>query len=878
MANKARLDLNKIKEILAKTKIVQAPLVEEMSKSFIAYAMAVNVSRAIPDVRDGLKPVHRRILFAMNDLGNTYDKPHKKCARIVGEVLGKYHPHGDSSVYDALVRLAQDFSINYPLVDGHGNFGSVDGHPAAAQRYTEARLSKIAGELLRDLDKDTVDFYPNFDDTLMQPTVLPARFPNLLVNGAEGIAVGMATSIPPHNLGEVIDGTIALIDNPDITVDELINYIPAPDYPTGALVLGRAAIKQAYRTGKGGVVIRSRCSIEEVDGKNCIIVTEIPYQVNKAVLIKSIADQVKDKRIDGIANIREESDRFGMRIVIVLKRDASPQVVLNTLYKQTNLQVSTGITFLALDDGTPKVMNLKEMLSAYVKHQVEVIVRRTTYLLNKANERDHILRGLVIALANIDEVIAVIRASKDTPTARTALMDKFLLSERQANAILDMKLARLNALEVEKIKEELDAIEISINDYKDILARPERVNGIIRTELSEIKDKYNQPRRSELSYDVGEIDIADLIPREDVVITATYSGYVKRLGVSEYKAQNRGGVGITAHKAKEEDFVAKMFVCHSHDDVLFFSNLGKVYCLKAYEIPEAQRNAKGRAMVNLLPLAGDEKITASIPVKDYSEGYLLMATRNGLIKKTELKEFERIRTTGKIAITLSEGDQMLAAELTDGNSEIMLAGTSGKCIRFAESDVRKTGRGSMGVKSIALDEGEVVVDMLVIRDPENAEVLTVTEKGYGKRTALDEYRLQGRAGKGIKAGNFNEATGNVVCMKLLNPEEKQDVIMIADTGIMIRIRAEEVSKIGRATKGVIVMRLKDDAKIVSVALAPREEEPEEGAEGENAVAENAVSENAEAVSENAEAVSEAVEAEAQNDQDAQETVTDGTEE
>lgn len=866
MANKARLDLNKIKEILAKTKIVQAPLVEEMSKSFIAYAMAVNVSRAIPDVRDGLKPVHRRILFAMNDLGNTYDKPHKKCARIVGEVLGKYHPHGDSSVYDALVRLAQDFSINYPLVDGHGNFGSVDGHPAAAQRYTEARLSKIAGELLRDLDKDTVDFYPNFDDTLMQPTVLPARFPNLLVNGAEGIAVGMATSIPPHNLGEVIDGTIALIDNPDITVDELINYIPAPDYPTGALVLGRAAIKQAYRTGKGGVVIRSRCNIEEIDGKNCIVVTEIPYQINKAVLIKSIADQVKDKKIDGIATIREESDRFGMRIVIVLKRDASPQVVLNTLYKQTNLQVSTGITFLALDDGTPKVMNLKEMLSAYVKHQVEVIVRRTTFLLNKANERDHILRGLVIALANIDEVIATIRSSKDTPAARTALMEKFLLSEKQANAILDMKLARLNALEVEKIKEELDAIEISINDYKDILARPERVNGIIRTELSEIKDKYNQPRRSELSYDMGEIDIADLIPREDVVITATYSGYVKRLGVSEYKAQNRGGVGITAHKAKEEDFVAKMFVCHSHDDVLFFSNLGKVYCLKAYEIPEAQRNAKGRAMVNLLPLAGDEKITASIPVKDYSEGYLLMATRNGLIKKTELKEFERIRTTGKIAITLSEGDQMLAAELTDGNSEIMLACTSGKCIRFAESDVRKTGRGSMGVKSIALDEGEVVVDMSVIRDPENEEILTVTEKGYGKRTALDEYRLQGRAGKGIKAGNFNETTGNVVCMRLLNPAEKQDVIMIADTGIMIRIRAEEVSKIGRATKGVIVMRLKDDAKIVSVALAPREEEPEEGEATENAVAENA------------EAVSETVETEAQNDQIAEETATDGTEE
>ncbi|MBO7178325.1 MAG: DNA gyrase subunit A, partial [Clostridia bacterium] len=588
-SNKSRLDLDKIKEILGKTRIVQTPLVDEMSKSFIAYAMAVNVSRAIPDVRDGLKPVHRRILFAMNDLGNTYDKPHKKCARIVGEVLGKYHPHGDSSVYDALVRLAQDFSIRNPLVDGQGNFGSVDGHPAAAQRYTEARLSKIAGEILRDLENDTVDFYPNFDDTLMQPTVLPARFPNLLVNGAEGIAVGMATSIPPHNLGEVIDGTVALLDNPDITVDELIEHIPAPDYPTGALILGRAAVKQAYRTGKGGVVMRSRCDIEEIGGKNCIIVTEIPYQVNKSLLIKSIADQVKDKKLEGISDVRDESDRFGMRIVIVLKRDASPQVVLNSLYKQTQLQVSTGITFLALDDGTPKIMNLKEILEAYVKHQNEVIVRRTRYLLNKANERAHLLRGLVIALANIDEVINIIRKSKDTPEARTKLMENFLLSEKQANAILDMKLARLNALEVEKINEELNEIELAIADYNDILARPERVREIIKEELTEIKDKYGDPRRSELSYDLGEINIGDLIPKEDVVITTTRMGYIKRLGVKEYKAQNRGGVGITAHKAKEEDFVTKMFVTHSHDDLLFFSNTGRVYCLKAYEVPEAQR-------------------------------------------------------------------------------------------------------------------------------------------------------------------------------------------------------------------------------------------------------------------------------------------------
>lgn len=821
-SSKSRLDLGKIKEILSKTKIVPTPIMEEMSKSFIAYAMAVNVSRAIPDVRDGLKPVHRRILFAMNDLGNTYDKPHKKCARIVGEVLGKYHPHGDSSVYDALVRLAQDFSIRCPLVDGHGNFGSVDGHPAAAQRYTEARLSKIAGELLRDLEKDTVDFVPNFDDTLMQPTVLPARFPNLLVNGAEGIAVGMATSIPPHNLGEVIDGTVALLDNPDITVDELIEHIPAPDYPTGGLILGRAAVKQAYRTGKGGVVMRSRCDIEEINGKNCIIVTEIPYQVNKSVLIKSIADQVKDKKLEGIADVRDESDRFGMRIVIVLKRDASPQVVLNSLFKQTNLQVSTGITFLALDDGTPKIMNLKEILEAYVKHQNEVIVRRTQYLLNKANERAHLLQGLVIALANIDEVISIIRTSKDTPEARARLMESFLLSEKQANAILDMKLARLNALEVEKIRDELQEIENAIADYNDILARPERVREIIKTELNEIKEKYGEARRSELSYDLGEINVGDLIPKEDVVITTTHQGYIKRLGVKEYKAQNRGGVGITAHKAKDEDFVTKMFVCHSHDDLLFFSNIGRVYCLKAYEVPEAARATKGRAMVNLLPLSADEKITAYLSVKDYSEGYLVMATKQGLIKKTALNEFEKIRVNGKIAITLTDGDEMLSADITTGENEILMACTSGKCIRFSEKDVRKTGRGSMGVKSIALDEGEVVVDMEIIRH-DGVEVVTITEKGFGKRTSIEEYRVQGRAGKGIKAGNFDENTGNVVNMKIVDPEDDNDMIIIADTGIMIRIRVDEISKIGRATKGVRVMRLKGEGKIVSAAVIPHED-------------------------------------------------------
>ena len=831
MAKNGRLDLKNIKEILSKTRIIETPLLDEMSKSFISYAMAVNVSRAIPDVRDGLKPVHRRILFAMNDLGNTYNHPHKKCARIVGEVLGKYHPHGDSSVYDALVRLAQDFSIRCPLVDGQGNFGSVDGHPAAAQRYTEARLSKIAGEMLRDLDKDTVDFYPNFDDTLLQPTVLPSRFPNILVNGSEGIAVGMATSIPPHNLGEVIDGTIAVLDNPDIDVDGIMQYIPAPDYPTGALVLGRAAVKQAYRTGKGGVVIRSRCEIEEIGGKNCIVVTEIPYQVNKAVLIKSIADQVKDKKIEGIANIREESDRFGMRIVIELKRDASPQVVLNTLYKQTNLQVSTGITFLALYNGLPRIMNLKEILVAYIEHQISVITRRTQFLLNKALERDHLVKGLVIAQANIDEVIRIIRTSKDNTESKPRLMAAFELSEKQAIAILEMKLGRLNALEVEKLKEELAALEAQIAEYRDILAKPERVKQIIKDELTEIKEKYNEPRRSELSYDAGEIDIADLIPKEEVVITATFGGYVKRTPVHEYKAQNRGGVGVTAHKAKDEDFVVRMFVCNSHDDLLFFSNRGKVYCLKAYEVPEAGRAAKGRAMVNLLPLEDGEKITAYLSAKDYDSGYMVMATRQGLIKKCDLGEFSHIRKNGKIAITLSEGDEMLTADITTGDNEIIMAGSSGKCIRFHESTVRKTGRGSMGVKSMRLDENEYIVDMDVIHNP-SAEVVTVSELGYGKRTDLEEYRVQGRAGKGIKAGVFTPATGGLAAMKLTDLSE--DIIIISDTGVMIRTPVNEISKIGRNTKGVILMRLRDGGKVAAVSLAPAEDAEPETSDSVNA--------------------------------------------
>lgn len=817
------IDLNNIKEILSKTKIIPVNVNEEMSKSFISYAMAVNVSRAIPDVRDGLKPVHRRILYAMNDMNNTYDKPTKKCARIVGEVMGKYHPHGDSSVYDALVRLAQDFSINVPLVEGQGNFGTVDGDPPAAQRYTEARLSKVAGELLRDLDKETVDFYPNFDDTLMQPVVLPARFPNLLVNGSEGIAVGMATSIPPHNLREVINGTVALIDNPDITVDELMEYIPAPDYPTGALILGRNAVKQAYRTGHGGIVMRARTEIEEHNGRMRIIVTELPYQINKAALIKNIADQVKDKKIEGISDIREESDRFGMRIVIEIKRDANAQVVLNTLYKQTNLQVSTGINFLALVRGKPVVLNLKEMLSEYVAHQVDVVERRTRFNLRKAKEREHILEGLVIALANIDEVIEVIKKSRERSDAMNALCEKFLLSDKQANAILEMKLSRLTGLEVEKLKNELAELEVTIKDLEDILANPDRVKTIIKEEMTAIGDAYGSDRKSELSYDESEIDIADLIAKEDVVISMTYQGYVKRIAVSEYKSQNRGGVGVTAHKTKDEDFVKKMFVCNTHDDLLFFSNAGKAYSLKAFMIPEATKTAKGRAMVNVLPLAEGERITAFLPVKDYSEkGYIVMSTRNGLIRKSELEEFEVVRSNGKIAITLNEGDELIEVERTSGNDDILMASHNGKCIRFNEQDVRKTGRGSQGVRSMKLDDGDYIVDMAIIR--EGCKVITISENGFGKRTDPSEFRLQSRAGKGIKAGNFNEKTGLLVNMKLVG--EDDDIIIIADNGTMIRIRADQVSEIGRNTRGVTIMKLRQGAKVVAMALTPHDEEAE----------------------------------------------------
>ncbi len=802
------------------SKIVPVKIENELKTSFISYAMAVNVSRAIPDVRDGLKPVHRRILYAMGELNLFADKSYRKCARIVGDVLGKYHPHGDAAVYSALVRLAQDFSIRCPLVDGHGNFGSVDGDPPAAQRYTEAKLTKISSEMLRDIDKDTVDWYPNFDDTLMQPTVLPARFPNLLVNGSDGIAVGMATNIPPHNLGEVIDAVDALIENPDITSEELMKYVPGPDYPTGGILMGRGGLRRAYLTGKGTFVLRAKTEIEEDEnGRQHIVITELPYQVNKEELIKTIAELVKSKRIEGIADIREESD-MQVRVVITVKRDAQATVVQNLLFKHTNLQVSGGIIFLALVKGEPKILSLKEMLYYYLEHQKEVITRRTKFDLEKAKERAHIVEGLVIALANIDEVVAVIKASADKVEAANNLMEKFLLSEKQANAILEMRLQRLTSMEVEALKNELEELHIQIADLTNILETPSRVLDIVRTELNEIKDKYNTPRRTEIRDLEDEIDIGDLIEKEDVVISRTHFGYAKRLPVSEYKAQHRGGRGITAHKPKEEDFVEDLFVTNTHNDLLCFTNFGKVYKIKAYEIPEAERTTRGRALVNILQLSGEEKVNAIIPMEEERSGFLIMATKRGLIKKTVMDEFESIRKVGKIAISLNEGDELVSVHLIHEGDELLMASSQGKCIRFAGTDVRPMGRTASGVRSMKLAESDFVVDMLVLK-PDN-KVLTVTQNGYGKRCELDEYRLQSRAGKGVKATQLNEKTGNLVNLKLVNDSE--DVMMIADNGIIIRIHASEIPVISRDTKGVHLMSLVGDSKVVCVAVTKPEDD------------------------------------------------------
>jgi len=828
------------------SRVIKVPVVDEMKKSFIAYAMAVNVSRAIPDVRDGLKPVHRRILYAMSELNLFNDKPYRKCARIVGDVLGKYHPHGDTAVYEALVRLAQDFTLRAPLVDGHGNFGSVDGDPAAAQRYTEARLSKIAGEMLRDLDKESVDFAPNFDDTLMQPVVLPSRFPNLLVNGSDGIAVGMATSIPTHNLGEVIDGVIALINNPEITIDELMDYVKAPDYPTGAIIMGRMGIRQAYKTGHGKVVVRAKCEIEEDEKQRFhIVITEIPHQVNKAMLIMQMADLVKDKRIEGISDIHEESDREGMRVVVDIKRDANPQIVLNLLYKHSQLQVSNGIIFLALVNREPKILNLKEMLFYYLEHQKQVILRRSIFDLEKAKEREHIVEGLVLALLDIDQVVKIIRGSKERQEAMEQLQGKLALSEKQANAILEMRLVRLTGLEVHKLQEELEQLKTFCAEMQSIISNPNKVLAIIAKELTDIKEKYNTSRRTQIAHDAGSIDIEDLIAKEDMVVSMTNQGYIKRMAVSEYHTQNRGGVGVFAHKTKEDDCVDKMFIANTHDDLLFFTNLGKIYALKTYEVPESSKGGKGRAVVNLLQVEQNEKVNAVICRRtdmNAEQLYLVMATRKGFIKKTRLSEFDNIRQVGKKSIILDEGDELISVQISDGTNDILVASTNGKCIRFSEKDVRQMGRVTHGVRAMKLIDGANLVDMSVVH--EGMEMLTVTEQGFGKRVRIKDYRKQTRGGLGTSAGKLSEKTGMVVALKPIN--EGEDVLIISDNGVTIRVKSSEIRVLARTTMGVKMMRLRGDSKIASVALVAGEDE--------NAVDVNQVAEEVQQVEDDLEGV------------------------
>ncbi len=798
---------------------------DELKKSFISYAMAVIVSRALPDVRDGLKPVHRRILYSMTELGVTPDKPFRKSARIVGDVLGKYHPHGDSSVYDAMVRLAQDFATHYPLVDGQGNFGSVDGDGAAAMRYTEARLSKLSMEMVRDLEKETVDFYPNFDETLMQPAVMPSRFPNLLVNGSSGIAVGMATNIPPHNLGEVIDGVVCMIDNPECTVDDLMQCVKGPDFPTGGVILGRRGIYDTYHTGRGRIVVRAKSEIEEMpNNRQRIVVTEIPYMVNKAKLIEKIAEMVHDKTVEGISDIRDESDRRGMRIVIELKRDTNASVVLNTLYKHTQLQDTFGAIMLALVDGEPKVLSLKQIIFHYLQHQEDVIRRRTKYDLDKAEARSHILEGLMIALDNIDEVIALIRASRTAQDARDGLMSRFGLTERQAQAILDMRLQRLTGLERDKIEAEYAELQKLIAYYKEVLADERKLLGIIKDEILEIKRKYADERKTEISAMDGEIDMLDLIDEEDMVVTMTHFGYVKRLPKTTYRAQRRGGKGVVGATTREEDFVEQMYVTSTHDPLMFFTNRGRVYQLNCYEIPEAGRTARGTAIVNLLQLDPGEKVTAMLPIpQEKTEGhYLVMATKQGVIKRTELSEFANLRKAGLIAIVLREDDALIGVALTDGSYEMLLGTRSGMAIRFPESDMRPIGRNAMGVKAIELDGGDEVVDMCPVFP--DMKVLSITENGYGKRTEIDEYRVQSRGGKGIKAMNLTAKTGALTCQLLVHEDE--DILLITDDGTLIRMPVADISTLGRNTQGVRLMRVEDGCKVVCVARAEAEEDDE----------------------------------------------------
>ncbi len=802
-------------------KIVPVIIEEEMQKSYLDYAMSVIVGRALPDVRDGLKPVHRRILFSMYKTGMTADKPYKKSAHIVGDVLAKYHPHGDSAVYDAMVRLAQPFSTRYPLVDGHGNFGSVDGDSAAAMRYTEARMTKLAEELLSDIEKDTIDFIPNYDESLEEPKVLPSRFPNLLVNGSSGIAVGMATNIPPHNLGEVINGVINLIDKPDISVQELMKTIKGPDFPTGGIIMGLKGIKSAYETGRGIIKVRAKTKIEKMTGgKTRIVVTEIPYLVNKARLIEKIADLVREKKIEGITDLRDESDRNGMRVVIELRRDANPKIILNQLYKHTQLEDNFGVIMLALVDGEPKILNLKEMLYYYLEHQKDVIVRRTRFELNKALDRAHIVEGLRIALNNIDEVIKTIRKSQSTDEARNNLMAKFGLSEKQAQAILDMRLQKLTGLEREKLEEEYKMLLEKIEYYRSVLADEQKVLGIIKEEISVIKDKYSDERRTEISIFEDNLEIEDLIADEDVVITISHQGYIKRMPADTYKSQKRGGKGITAVSTKEEDFVEHLFITTTHNYLLFFTNKGKVYRLKVYEIPESGRQARGIPIVNLLYTDSEETITTVIPVKEFTEGlYLLAATKQGIVKKTPLIEYDSSRKDGIIAINLNEDDELISVQLTNGEQDVILVTRKGMAIRFKEEDVRPMGRTAKGVKGISLDEDDYLVGMEIATA--DAQLLVVTEKGYGKRTPLSEYRVQTRGGKGVITLRTTKKNGLLIGAKVVKDQE--EVMIISKEGIIIRLEVNDISSMGRSTQGILLMRVDEEDEVVALARVVAEE-------------------------------------------------------
>jgi len=813
-----------------KSRIINVDIEQEMKKSFISYAMAVIINRALPDVRDGLKPVHRRILYSMTELGLSPEKPFRKSARIVGDTMGKYHPHGDSSIYDAMVRLAQDFSIRHMLVQGHGNFGSVDGDSAAAMRYTEAKLSKISMELLRDIDKNTVDFYPNFDETLMQPTVLPSKYPNILVNGSGGIAVGMATNIPPHNLGEVINGTIAMLDNPEIEVDELMEHITGPDFPTGGIAMGVSGIRRAYTTGRGKVSVRAKAEIDQYkDNKARIIVTELPYQVNKANLIEKIANLVSEKKLEGISDLRDESDKDGMRIVIELKRDMNANIVLNRLYKHTQMQDTFGIIMLALVNGEPKVLNLREVLYHYIAHQKEVIERRTRYDLEKAKAKAHILEGLLIALDNIDEVVSIIRGSKDVSTAKATLIERFELSDKQSQAILDMRLARLTGLERDKIVAEYDALLKKIEYLQSILDNPQMVIDIIKKELIEVKEKYQDDRRTEITFAENEIDLDELIQEEDMTVTLTHYGYVKRIAADTYRTQRRGGRGIAGLSTRENDFAENVFVTSTHSELLFFSTKGNVYRKKCYEIPESGRTAKGMAIVNLLALDPDEKITSVFPVVDYNEdSCLTMITKKGFVKKTSMTEYIKIRQSGLRAIGLRDDDELITVFQTEQNDDIIVGSRNGISIRFDEKYVRPMGRTAMGVKAITLKGEDELVDAAVVKEDSN--ILVITENGFGKRTKQEEYRSQVRGGVGVKTINITEKTGKMVGLKIVDGSE--DIMIINDAGIIIRMQTAEISTFGRSAQGVRIMRVADDIKVVCIAKVPKGEDEDEVIDGE----------------------------------------------